>query len=72
MYRALTAGEYIQMSGRAGRRGKVFHVEPRHCVFILNGVKDERGICIMMIDERVDTNTIQDILTGKADPLISR
>lgn len=34
--RMLTAGEYTQMSGRAGRRGK-----------------DDRGICLIMADDRV-------------------
>jgi ATP-dependent RNA helicase DOB1 len=38
--RAMTSGEYIQMSGRAGRRGK-----------------DARGMCIMMIDDKMDAAT---------------
>eukprot|EP00897_Mesotaenium_endlicherianum_P003950 jgi/Mesen1/3583/ME000020S03113 len=46
-HRWMASGEYIQMSGRAGRRGK-----------------DDRGICIMMVDEN-------DMILGKPAPLES-
>ena len=49
--RWLTSGEYIQMSGRAGRRGK-----------------DEKGLCIMMVDETLDLETCQCALQPAARP----
>ncbi|CAF0782847.1 unnamed protein product [Didymodactylos carnosus] len=52
--RWITSGEYIQMSGRAGRRGK-----------------DERGIVILIIDERMSPTTAKEIVKGKADALNS-
>ncbi|CAF1465826.1 unnamed protein product [Adineta steineri] len=52
--RWITSGEYIQMSGRAGRRGK-----------------DERGIVVLVIDERMSPATAKEIVKGKADPLNS-
>ncbi|CAF3556525.1 unnamed protein product [Adineta steineri] len=52
--RWITSGEYIQMSGRAGRRGK-----------------DERGIVVLIIDERMSPTTAKEIVKGKADALNS-
>ncbi|KHM99857.1 Superkiller viralicidic activity 2-like 2, partial [Glycine soja] len=53
-HRYIGSGEYIQMSGRAGRCGK-----------------DERGICIIMIDEQMEMNNLKDMVLGKPAPLVS-
>ncbi|XP_008546957.1 exosome RNA helicase MTR4 [Microplitis demolitor] len=53
-FRWITSGEYIQMSGRAGRRGL-----------------DEKGIVILMIDEKVSPAVGKEIVLGKADPINS-
>ncbi|KAJ4754730.1 ATP-dependent RNA helicase [Rhynchospora pubera] len=52
--RYIGSGEYIQMSGRAGRRGK-----------------DERGICVIMIDEGMEMNVLKEMTLGRPAPLVS-
>lgn len=52
--RWITSGEYIQMSGRAGRRGL-----------------DDKGIVILMIDEKVSKTVGKEIVQGKPDPINS-
>lgn len=53
-FRWVTSGEYIQMSGRAGRRGI-----------------DKRGICILMVDEKLEPSTAKMMFKGSADCLNS-
>jgi len=52
--RLLRAGEYVQMSGRAGRRGL-----------------DDRGLTILLCDEKLEPAAAKDLLCGAADPLNS-
>ena len=53
-FRELSSGEYIQMSGRAGRRGL-----------------DDKGIVILMVDEKVSPATGREIVQGKPDAINS-
>ena len=53
-FRNLSSGEYIQMSGRAGRRGL-----------------DDRGVVIMMVDEKLEPTAAKQMIKGEADRLDS-
>ncbi len=52
--RWITSGEYIQMSGRAGRRGL-----------------DDKGIVILMIDDKMNPNIGKELVKGAPDQLNS-
>ncbi|CAD7961221.1 unnamed protein product [Amoebophrya sp. A120] len=52
--RVLNTAEYIQMAGRAGRRGK-----------------DKQGLCIVLVDEKIEPETAKTMFLGNTTKLIS-
>ncbi|KAG2483942.1 hypothetical protein HYH03_017262, partial [Edaphochlamys debaryana] len=54
VFRWITSGEYIQMSGRAGRRGL-----------------DDRGVVILMLDQRLEPPVAKEMVRGAPDTLYS-
>ncbi|KAG2452954.1 hypothetical protein HYH02_002291 [Chlamydomonas schloesseri] len=54
VFRWITSGEYIQMSGRAGRRGL-----------------DDRGVVILMLDQRLEPPVAKEMIKGAPDTLYS-